>query len=278
MQIGYIDDAGELGAMPVTPRPNDQPVFALGMLIVEQVRLGAIVPEYLQLKRNYFPGLIPPGSEFLDAVKAEIKGADLRRDVANGARNKSRHARRFLGEVFSLCERAKLRLVCKVTIKAPGGAVNQQAVYTSSCQSLMQTFDHHLTISSTEGFVIADSRNHGLNVPVAHSIFTQMFSSKAAHYPRIMELPTFGHSENHVGVQICDLLLSAIVVPVAAHTYCTGVISNVHVKPGYAGLKAEFATRLKEMQHRYQDGEGKWRGGITVNDGIGKRSSSMMFR
>jgi hypothetical protein len=169
MQIGYIDDAGELGAMPATPRPNEQPVFALGMLIVEQVRLAAIVPEYLQLKRNYFPGLIPPASEFLDAVKAEIKGADLRRDVASGARNKSRHARRFLGEVLSLCERAKLRLACKVTIKAPGGVVNQQAVYTSSCQSLMQTFDHHLTISSTEGFVIADSRNHGLNVPVAHS-------------------------------------------------------------------------------------------------------------
>lgn len=105
-----------------------------------------------------------------------------------------------------------------------------------------------------------------------------MFSSKAAHYPRVLELPAFGHSENHVGVQICDLFLSAIVVPIAAHTYCTGAISNVHVKPGYAGLKAGFAERLKEMQHLYQDGECKWRGGTTVNDGIGKRSSSLMFR
>lgn len=213
------------------------------------------------METQLFPRSDSPASDFVDAVKAEIKGADLRRDVASGARNESRHARRFLGEILSLCERAKLRLACKVTMKSPGGVVNQQAVYTSSCQSLMQTFDHQLMISSTEGFVIANSRNHGLNVPVAQSIFTEMFSTKAGHYPRIMELPTFGHSENHVGVQICDLLLSAIIVPIAAHTYRMGVISNVHVKPGYAVLKCEFAARLKEMQHRYQDREGKWRGG-----------------
>src|SRR5665213_2818790 len=92
-----------------------------------------------------------------------------------------------------------------------------------------------------------------------------------------MELPTFGHSENHVGVQLCDLILSGLIVPIAAHVYCSGHVTNVHVQPGYAQLRTQFADRLKDMQHRYQDDTGRWKGGITVSDGIARRSSSLLF-
>jgi hypothetical protein len=118
----------------------------------------------------------------------------------------------------------------------------------------------------------------GLNVPVAHSIFTQMFSAKQVHFPRILELPTFGHSENHVGVQICDLLASALIVPAAVHTYCTGHIANVHVQPGYSIIRALFTARLQQLLYRYQDAQHIWRGGITVSDAILHRPSSEMFK
>ena len=68
MHIAYMDDAGDLGALANPPLHNDQPVFALTLLVVNQVRLAALVPEFLQIKRNYFPGLIPPASHFLAAV------------------------------------------------------------------------------------------------------------------------------------------------------------------------------------------------------------------
>ncbi len=278
MHIAYMDDAGDLGAVANPPLHNDQPVFALTLLLVNQGRLAALVLEFLQIKRNYFPGLIPPASHFLNAVLNEIKGADLRRDIATGTRNKARHATRFLSEIVDLCIRSDIRLISKVYIKAIGRPNRHTSVYTAACQALFKSFDHYLSTLDDIGVCIADSRAKGLNVPVAHSIFTQMFSSKSVHYPRIMELPTFGHSENHVGVQICDLLASALIVPAAVHTYCTGHIANVHVQPGYSKIRALFTTKLQQLLYRYQDAAQVWRGGITVSDGILQRPSSEMFR
>jgi hypothetical protein len=250
----------------------------LTILVVNQSRLSALVPEFLQLKRNFYPGLIPPASQFLSAVLKEIKGADVRRDIATGTRNKARHATNFLSEVVDLCIHSDIKLVSKVFVKGVGQPLRHTAVYTTACQSLFKTFDHYLTTMDDVGVCIADSRTKGLNVPVSHSIFTQMFSSRMAHYPRIMELSTFGHSDNHVGVQLCDLLTSALIVPVAAHTYCTGHIANVHVQAGYSKIRARFSTRLQSLLYRYQDSQQRWRGGITVNDGILHRASSEMFK
>jgi Protein of unknown function (DUF3800) len=278
MYIGYLDDAGDLGAVANPPQHNDQPIFALTALLVNQARLSALVPEFLQIKRNFHPGLIPPASHFLSAVLHEIKGADLRRDIATGTRNKARHATRFLAEIVDLCIRSDIKLVSKVFVKAIGQHNRHTAVYTAACQSLFRSFDHYLSTVDDVGVCIADSRNKGLNVPVAHSIFTQMFSTKWAHYPRIMELPTFGHSDNHVGVQICDLLASALIVPAAVHTYCTGHIANVHVQAGYSKIRARFTTKLQQLLYRYQDAQHVWRGGITVSDAILHRPSSEMFK
>jgi hypothetical protein len=278
MYIAYVDDAGDLGAIANPPQHNDQPVFALTMLLVNQTRLSAMVPEFLQVKRNFFPGLIPPASHFLGAVLKEIKGADLRRDIATGNRNQVRHATNFLSEITDLCIRSDIKIISKVFVKAIGQQNSHTAVYTTACQSLFKGFDHYLTTVDDIGICIADSRTKGLNVPVAHSIFTQMFSTKRAHYPRIMELPTFGHSDNHVGVQICDLITSALIVPVAVHTYCTGYIANVHVQAGYSKIRARFSTRLQQLLYRYKDSQHLWRGGITVSDAILHRPSSEMFK
>jgi hypothetical protein len=278
MRIAYMDDAGDLGAVGNPPQHNDQPVFALTLLLVNQTRLPALVPEFLQLKRNFYPGLIPPASHFLAAVLKEVKGADIRRDIATGSRNQTRHATSFLSEIVDLCIRSDIKLVSKVFVKGIGQPNNHTAVYTSACQSLFKAFDHYLTTVDDIGFCIADSRTKGLNVPVAHSIFTQMFSARRAHYPRIMELPTFGHSDNHVGVQLSDLLTSALIVPAAVHTFCTGHVANVHVQPGYSRIRARFTTKLERLLYRYQDSQQRWRGGLIVNDAILHRPSSEIFR
>jgi hypothetical protein len=278
MQIAYMDDAGDLGMLANPPQHNDQPVFALTLLVTAHTRLSAMVAEYLQIKRNFYPGLIPPASHFLEAVLTEVKGADLRRDIARGSRQQSRHASRFLSQVLDLCARSDVKIISKVFIKAIGQVNSHTAVYTAACQSLFRTFDHYLSTVDDIGSCIADSRNKGLNVPVAHSIFTQMFSTRQPQYPRIVELPTFGHSDNHVGIQICDLLSSAVIVPMAVHTYCTGHIANVHVQPGYSKIRARFTERVRQLMYRYQDGQQVWRGGITVSDAILHRPSAEMFR
>jgi len=273
-----MDETGDLGDISNPPHHNDQPVFALTLLVLNQTRLASFVPDFIQLKRNFFPGLCPPASHFLASVLPEIKGADLRRDLARGNRNQSRHAARFLDKVLELCIQSDGRVISKVFIKAVGQPNQRTSVYTSACQSLFKSFDHYLTTANDLGLCIADFRTTALNVQVSHSIFTQMFSTRQAQYPRVVELPTFGHSDNHVGVQVCDLLSSALIVPMAIHTYCTGHITNVHVQPTYSRVRGRFTGRIQQLLYRYQDTQGLWRGGITVSDAILHRPSSLMFR
>src|SRR5271165_654403 len=167
MYIAYMDDAGDLGSIANPPQQNDQPVFALAFLLVNQTRLSALVPEFLQIKRNYYPGLIPPASHFLAAVLKEIKVADIRRDIATGSRNQARHATKFLSEIVGLCLRSDIKLIAKVFVKGIGQPISHKSVYTTACQSLFKSFDHFLSTVDDVGFCIADSRSRGLNVPVA---------------------------------------------------------------------------------------------------------------
>ena len=152
-------------------------------------------------------------------------------------------------------------------------------VYTSSIQSICTCFDHQLTQASDIGACIADSRNKFKNVNVSHSIFTQKFSTTAQAYPRIVELPTFGHSDNHAGPQVCDILCSALLYPVACHTYCTGHVNNVHVQPAASYLRQRYGNQLKALQYHYLDAAtNRYRGGLVVSDAIAQRSASLMFR
>jgi hypothetical protein len=53
--------------------------------------------------------------------------------------------------------------------------------------------------------------------------------------------------------------------PISAFTYCTEHVNNLHVHPGYGGLKERYAKRRRDLQHRYRDPDtGRWLGGGVV--------------
>lgn len=128
-----------------------------------------------------------------------------------------------------------------------------------------------------QGFIIADSRSKAKNALVAHSVFTQKFQVAGDEYHRVLEMPTFGHSENHVGIQLADLVCSALLFPMAAHAYCLGYVANLHVHADHGVLKHRFGARLRTLQYRFQDTANQWRGGITVRDELAQRPGSRLF-
>lgn len=130
---------------------------------------------------------------------------------------------------------------------------------------------------TTSASASPNSRDPWKNANVAHSVFTQKFRASSTVYSRIAELPTFGHSENHAGIQICDIICSALLYPIAAEAYCTGHVANVHVQPRAADLRQRFGPALKAMQYRYQDPTGKWICGIVVSDALAHRHAGAMF-
>jgi hypothetical protein len=165
----------------------------------------------------------------------------------------------------------------RVLVKGIGAPINGRSVYTCAIQTIFSAFQSYLSLIDDTGIIVMDSRRKDQNVNVAHSIFTQKFQAGSDPLHQVLEMPTFGHSENHVGIQIADILCSALLFPMATHSFCFGHVNNVHVQTGYDVLRTRYGNTLQGMQHRYQDPNGKWRGGIVVNDVLMQRPGAGLF-
>lgn len=250
-------------------------------LTLDMRYLRAFTSEFLELKSRFFPGLFGAqyGHTRLSRLLLEIKGSDIRA-VFRTNDNKRRHHHIGLFDVLlDFIRSYDCKIFGRVWTKPIGGPFNGTSVYTYSAQSICETFNHMLEGKQDQGLVVADSRFPKENRGVSFSVLTQKLSAAGDAYPRIVEAPTFGHSENHAGLQVCDLLCSGLLFPVAAYTYCTGYVTSVHVHPGYAVLKQRYAKKLRDFQHRYWDIDAeRWTGGIIVSDTLSKRPGSHLFR
>lgn len=106
--------------------------------------------------------------------------------------------------------------------------------------------------------------------------FPRRNSARCRIFERLIELPTFGHTDNHAGLQVCDIVCSGLLYPIACFAYCTGHVNNVHVQSGASRLRDRYGTQLKHLQHRYCEG-GRYVGGVTVADHLNRRNGALMF-
>lgn len=208
----------------------------------------------------------------LDIVKHEIKGAeDLRKPIRKNNRNNSRRAVGFLDKTLDILEKHGCSIIPYIYIKRPCKSVNSDSLYTRSVQHLNFQFQNYLWQENDQGLVIADSRNHDLNVRVSHSVFTQKFKASGDAYPNVLEMPVYGHSENHVAIQMVDIICSALLFPISSYAYCTGYVFNVHVDVKYSTLQQRFSKRLRQMCISLME-DNRAVSSLTIKDSIGHRS------
>ena len=274
MYLCYMDESGCTGALPSSTSPI-QPVLVVGGIILDEAQVHSLTIDYLNLKQRFFPGKLPDTAEFLQWVLVEIKGSDLRKQARSSHHKKRSSAFCFLDEFLKLLEAYGVKIIGRVWVKGIGQPFNGRSVYTCSVQQICAHFNHFLAQANSTGLLIADSRDPGLNANVSHSVFTMKFKAAGDAFSRLLEMPVFGHSENHVGIQMADLLCSALLFPLATCTYCLGYVVSLHVHAAHIGLRRRFGTRLR-AQYLYSEGE-KWKGGITVSDALGKKSPAAMF-
>jgi hypothetical protein len=276
MMVFYVDEAGCLGTLPTATSPI-QPVFTLAGVILQRERLKDFTLDWLHLKERFFPNLRPPTADFLDWIMIEIKGSELRKSIRLGARDPRRHALGFMDNFLDLLERNQARLLGRIYVKPVGPVFNGRSVYTSVIQALAVEFEQYLQATNRQGLMVLDSRNKPANTNVSHSVFTQKFQAAGDAYDRLMEMPMFGHSDNHAGIQAADMICSAFLFPMAAYVYCQGHVTDPHVHLQYYRIRDLFGERLKRLQFRHQDANQWWRGGITVSDAIGHQRGGVLF-
>lgn len=192
------------------------------------------------------------------------------------SRDQRRQASRFRAELLDLVRAHECRVLGRVWVKEPGKGLDPAATYCYAVQDISKHFSQYLQWRSSEGLVIADGRGHRPNVGTAHSIFTQKWRIAGDPYPAMAEVPLFAESNNHAGLQLADLLASALVFPMAAAAYGAGA-GSVHASPRYEEVRRSFGGQLRAVQYRYRDEAGRWRGGLVVSDKALHRPGSLLF-
>jgi hypothetical protein len=276
MIIYYVDEAGCTGALPSATSPI-QPVFALAGVLIRQNDIRSLTRSFIDLKERFYPRRLASNRDHLDWMNVEIKGADLRRAIRENNRDQQRHAFGFMDKFLDLLTQHNARVIGRVYVKGIARPFVGRSVYTSAVQNISNDFQRYLADTQETGLLVLDSRHKQSNANVSHSVFTQKFRAAGDAYDRLLEMPLFGHSDNHAGIQCADLICSAFLFPMATYAYCMGHVNNIHVHMRYELLRKRYGGAIKQFQYRYQDMDGRWRGGITVNDQIGHENGALLF-
>lgn len=245
-------------------------------VIVAHDQIASLTREFLQVKRRFFGGKAPGAGHHLDHVLTEVKGKDIR-GFLRGSSRKRHHAIAYLDLVVSMLEHHGCVLFGRVWIKAPGVALNPRNSYTTAIQDIARTYEDLLTRQAEIGMMLCDARMQNQNIEVSHSIFTQKHRLAGDPLGKLVEAPAFGHSVNHVGLQLADLVASALVFPMAARAYCATSPAGPHVDPHFERVRQRFTLRIRDLQHRYRDAGGGWHGGIDVKDAFGHQTGAALF-
>lgn len=271
MYFCYVDESG--GAEAPGSSPGATPLMLFAGLIVPSSSLAPLTADFLHLKRQYYPQKVSPR---LDAVLTEIKGSELRSAVRSQSRRKRTHAIGVLDAAMRLLEQYGIGLVGRVWVKQSSTPLSPDPTYTYAVQDIARHFSHFLATRESQGLILCDARDYRQDVRVAHSVFTQKHRWNGDALLNVTETTVFGRSENYVGLQLADIVASALLFPIAARVYC-GSGSGAHVHPRFDALRTRYAKRLEALLYRYRGSSGRMRGGVVVSDKLGRQPSDRLF-
>ncbi|MFI2258202.1 DUF3800 domain-containing protein [Streptomyces tubercidicus] len=275
MYLCYIDESGT--GQPLNPHvPDSVPVMAIGGFTVPEGQMKALAWDFIALKKQFRPELDKLAT-LSQVVNHEIKGEAVRKQFRSTGRKQQRMAHRFVGRLLDILERRDCTVMARIWVKQDGVINDDKAMYGASVTALCANFEHYLTARSSSGIVVLDSRNPTDNAGNVHCVTTRKFGKGGDRLPHLPESPVFGHSNTHLGLQVADLLVSAVLAPAAAVTYAGDLVANVHCHPGFNEIRERHCPRLGGLQHRYQTSTGKWTGGVVVSDARGHRSAGKLF-
>ena len=280
MHICYLDESGD--GVTLTNHNIDRAMLSFGLvgLIVNTDKLDFITNEYIDLKKKFFPSGIPMNERNRRGSWAtlDIKGSHLAYELRAGSKSQKRQTIGFLDNYVELLEKYEIKILGRIWIKQPEIPVNEVSLYTVSVQKVHQHFESFLATSNSKGLVIADNRMPTQNHSVSHSIHIQRYSFLGNPYPNIVEVPTYGQSQNHTGIQLADILISGLINPITAAVFMRTIApTNPHAQGAGCELRSRYGTRLRALQYIYKDSLNKSAGGIVVSDRNLQMSSKNLF-
>ena len=292
----YLDETGSDLGTPVVGS-DSPPIFVVAGIVIPAGGVAQMTREFVAAKREYDPERFEdiPASE---RAREEVKGHKMFRVLAKGGGKQQAAAVAFLHETLDIVARLDGGLVGRFQVKVAGERFNTNAVYASSVAEIAGNFQKFLEARRARGMIWCDSRRYRdwdvakvcpdcgkrvifcerkdepLNIPISRAVFAKKFGGEKDALPDVAEAPAFVNSENHAGIQIADLLCSALIGPIAAAHYRP---ESSRADPRALELRDRdgFGERMNKMQLRVQDDSGVVRGALTSGD---HRSSAPLFQ
>lgn len=278
LQLCYVDESGKAETLTVADG-DQQPVIVVAGVSIPEDQLTAVTHEWLELKRRYFPNIKAKGQRgWLDAILVEGKGTTVRRGYRSRATRRQRqHAHGIIDGVLRVLEKHDGRVLGRVWVKQLDAVNDEMAVHSSSLQFICAAF--HSGLGDDErGMVVVDSQTHRHNHRLAHSVFTQRFGRHPTHR-KLVDMPVFGHSDNHAGLQIADYVCSALLAPLAATVFAGGYGGwNRHCDSSFLDLRDDFGPRLQQLTYDFVSPRtGRTSSSLVVDDPVGKRPTRLLY-
>ena len=280
MYLCYVDESGEAGTFQISD-PNSNPFFVIVGLILEQSRLIALTNDFLRIKNRFFPGYFNATAPFLDSILIEIKGNELRKSLREDNTRRWQQSIGFIDACLNLLKNNNATLLGRALIKNPGEKYDDAAVYGGSIMHICHHFNYFLEQRYEFGMVIADSRRSAQNKRTTHTIFTQRHQSRGNSYPKMVDMPVYGHSNNFAMLQLADIICSGVIFPMLIDSFGEHLSGskNVHFSPKYSDVRMRYKDTIQNMQFRYKNEKDFWVGGILVADKTSlNRKTSRMFQ
>ncbi len=213
MYTCYIDEAGCPGIFP-SEISTVQPALAIAGLSLHHSSTRSLNQQFIKLKQIHLYG--EKRSLLLqEDLPIEIKGAELRQAIRAPGTLAAQKAHQFLSNLMNMLIVHDAKLFGQILIKSPGKEFNGNHIYSAAMQEIAHSFHHQLEQYDDCGGMVADFRNPKVNTLVSQDIAAKMLKNNSNSFPRFYEPPTFGMSNNHVGIQIADILVSTLLFPLA---------------------------------------------------------------
>lgn len=276
VHILYLDESGSAEVLR-EEHPESPPVFVLGGICVNVDKQRSLNWGFLKLKEKFNPNL--HDKKLSEALAFEMKGSSLRSDIRADSRNRNRRAKAFLRELITLLGDHEAKIVAKVNIKRVNEEHRDVQQYPAANRWIMNAFNEYLKRVDSKGIAILDSRTKIKNSPLVSNIVTGMYKTGGGDFGQLIDAPAFGHSDVHIGIQIADHVVSALIFPMACYTYCSEHEWNTHVNPRYKVLIEDFGAPLQALQMSYYESATLRRlGGVYCTKSKERINSSELFK
>jgi hypothetical protein len=91
-------------------------------------------------------------------------------------------------------------------------------------------------------------------------------------------MPVFGHSDNHAGLQMADMVCSAFLAPIACAVYGGPYAKwNRHCNSGYLDIRERFGQRLAARTFTWKDYHDQTCASLVVSNPVSKRGVGLMW-